>query len=79
MVGTLLAGLDALKEPARILMAPDHRTPIALRTHSREPVPFVLWGAGIEADGLGSYSEETAEQGAERLDHGHRMIEMLMG
>ena len=79
VVGTLLAGLEALKEPARILLAPDHRTPIALRTHSREPVPFVLWGAGIEADGLASYNEVAAEKGAERLDHGHRMIEMLMG
>ena len=79
VVGTLLAGLETLNEPARILLAPDHRTPIALRTHSREPVPFVLWGAGVEADGLESYSEVAAEQGAERLDHGHRMMEMLMG
>ena len=79
VVGTLLAGLEALKEPARILLAPDHRTPIALRTHSREPVPFILWGAGIEADGMVAYNETGAEQGAERLDHGHRMIEMLMG
>ena len=78
VVGTLLAGLEARSEPARILLAPDHRTPIALRTHSRDPVPFVLWGAGIEADGMQSYSEAAAEQGAERLDHGHRMIEMLM-
>ena len=78
VVGTLLAGLEARGEPARILLAPDHRTPIALRTHSRDPVPFVLWGAGIEADGMPSYSEAAAEQGAERLDHGHRMIEMLM-
>ena len=79
VAGTLLAGLEVLKEPARILLAPDHRTPIALRTHSREPVPFVLWGAGIEADGMTAYNETGAEQGAERLDHGHRMIEMLMG
>jgi 2,3-bisphosphoglycerate-independent phosphoglycerate mutase len=33
-------------------MTPDHPTPIALRTHSRDAVPFVLWGEGIAADGL---------------------------
>ena len=78
VVGAIIAGLEAMGEPARILMTPDHRTPIALRTHSREPVPFVLWGEGVTADGLQAYSETAAEAGDEHLQHGHRLMDMLI-
>jgi len=78
VVKRILAGLDALGEPCRLLMTPDHRTPIPLRTHSREPVPFVLWGAGIEADDMKTYDEVGAEAGSLQLDRGHELITRLI-
>jgi 2,3-bisphosphoglycerate-independent phosphoglycerate mutase len=60
-------------------MAPDHRTPIALRTHSREPVPFVLWGEGVAADALQTYGERAAESGSLQVAHGHWLLEYLRG
>ena len=39
----------------RMLAMPDHPTPIAIKTHVGEPVPFVLWGPGIAANGAGRY------------------------
>lgn len=78
VVGPLLKGLDSLG-PCRILMTPDHRTPIALRTHSREPVPFVLWGEGFAADDLVAYGEKAAELGSMQIDHGHVLMEYLRG
>lgn len=78
VVGPMLAGLGNLG-PCRILMTPDHRTPIALRTHSREPVPFVLWGEGIEADAMQTYSEVGGEEGSMQVAHGHWLMEYLRG
>ena len=78
VVGRILQGLGGVDQNGvRILMSPDHRTPIALRTHSREPVPFVLWGDGFAADGMSEYSESGAESGSLHLDHGHEMMSRL--
>jgi 2,3-bisphosphoglycerate-independent phosphoglycerate mutase len=62
----------------RVLMAPDHRTPIQLRTHSAEPVPFVLWGTGIAADQVQTFDEMAAAHGALPLDRGCRMLDHLV-
>ncbi len=48
----------------RILCLPDHPTPVELRTHTADPVPFVLWGPGIAAEGGDVFTESTAAAGA---------------
>lgn len=78
VVGRILAGLEDLSEPCRLLMTPDHRTPVPLRTHSREPVPFVLWGEGVPADEMKAYDEVSADAGSMHLDHGHELMTRLM-
>jgi 2,3-bisphosphoglycerate-independent phosphoglycerate mutase len=78
VVGNIIEGLGTLGE-CRLLMAPDHRTPIQLRTHSREPVPFVLWGSDFPADGMQGFNETAAEAGSLQLERGHHMMEHLMG
>ena len=49
IVGPILSALEARREPYRLLVLPDHATPIDTRTHSREPVPFALCGEGVDA------------------------------
>ena len=44
----------------RILVAPDHATPVSIRTHSGEPVPFILSGPGVASDGNDHYTEAAA-------------------
>lgn len=44
----------------RILVVPDHATPLALRTHDRMPVPFAVCGSGIRRDTSTTYSEASA-------------------
>ena len=46
----------------RILVVPDHPTPVRVRTHTRGPVPFVLWGPGVDACGAERYDERAAEE-----------------
>ena len=62
----------------RVLAMPDHPTPIALKTHIGEAVPFVLWGPGIPANGASSYDEAQAESTGLRLDPGRGVMDLLL-
>jgi 2,3-bisphosphoglycerate-independent phosphoglycerate mutase len=45
----------------RLLILPDHPTPIKVRTHTGEPVPFLLWGEGFKANGAKRFTEAEAK------------------
>src|SRR5207244_4299688 len=60
IVGPLLEALPAHGD-WRILVSPDHRTPLRTRAHAYGPVPFALAGSGIKAHGQTSYDEVVAE------------------
>lgn len=62
----------------RILAMPDHPTPVALKTHSEEPVPFVIAGPGIEPDGSTAFDEDQARASGYEVDPGHLVMEMLL-
>ena len=66
------------KKGVRILIAPDHPTPIALRTHDRSPVPFVIWGDGIKSNGLKSYSETEASKAGLKFKSGEAMVKFFL-
>ena len=78
VVGPLLNGLADLG-PCRLLVTPDHPTPIKLRTHSRDPVPFLFWGHGFEPDHVKCYSEKSALMGGRLVKHGYNLMEYLRG
>ena len=59
IVGTIVKRLK--DKDFRILVTPDHPTPISLRTHTDEPVPFLISGSGIDKDDSASYSEREAQ------------------
>jgi 2,3-bisphosphoglycerate-independent phosphoglycerate mutase len=70
----LVAGLDTLG-PWRLLLLPDHATPIDLRTHTADPVPYLLVDSGIEGPG-GVYTE-AATAGCAPIA-GHEMLGRLL-
>ena len=63
----------------RILAMPDHPTPIEIKTHVGEAVPFILWGPGIEANGAAAYSEVDAAGTELLLDPGRLVMDGLLG
>jgi 2,3-bisphosphoglycerate-independent phosphoglycerate mutase len=65
-------------EGVRILVCPDHPTPVAKRAHDRSPVPFVMWGEGIEANGLKNYSEKAAAAQGLRFKSGQEMVQFFL-
>jgi 2,3-bisphosphoglycerate-independent phosphoglycerate mutase len=70
----LVEGLDALG-PWRMLLLPDHPTPVELRTHTSDPVPYLL--VDSEVDGPGGVYSEPATAGA-RAVPGHEMVGRLL-
>jgi 2,3-bisphosphoglycerate-independent phosphoglycerate mutase len=63
----------------RVLAMPDHPTPIALKTHAGEAVPFVLAGPGVNANGVARY-DESAESGTGLVvDPGSGVMDLLLG
>jgi 2,3-bisphosphoglycerate-independent phosphoglycerate mutase len=59
IVGEILA-LSAEHADFRMLVLPDHATPVAIKTHDATPVPYALCGTGIIPDETEAYSEKTA-------------------
>lgn len=62
----------------RILVCPDHATPVAKRTHDRSPVPFVMWGEGIKANGINNYSEKAASAVGLKFKSGEDMVRFFL-
>ena len=79
IVGPLLAGLEAAGEDYTILVMPDHPTPIAVKTHVSDPVPFLLYrSTEPQASGISVYTEETAKSTGVFLEHGYELMNMLL-
>jgi 2,3-bisphosphoglycerate-independent phosphoglycerate mutase len=62
----------------RMLVLPDHPTPLAKKSHVAEPVPFVLWGPGIEANGAEAFNEAEARATGFAVAPGHLLMSMLL-
>lgn len=64
-------------EPVTIAILPDHPTPVALRTHTSDPVPFLIWNRHIHADDVAGYDEEAVRAGSCGLLTGSDFIKLL--
>ena len=76
VVGQLLSGG---KSVLRMLVLPDHPTPIEIRTHSAAPVPFLVWGPGVESIGARGFNEMDAKRTGVYIEEGHNIMERLIG
>ena len=63
-VGPIYEAVKDWDEPVAIAVLPDHPTPCELRTHTKDPIPFLIWYPGIEADSVQTYDEVTACEGS---------------
>ncbi len=63
IVAPILEEVEKWDEPVAIALLPDHATPVELRVHKGEAVPFTIWHKGITPDGVSSYSEAACAGG----------------
>jgi 2,3-bisphosphoglycerate-independent phosphoglycerate mutase len=74
IVGPLLGALPSHGD-WRILVSPDHRTPLRTRAHAHGAVPLAIAGSGIAPGGQTSYDEAVAAAAALAFDKGHELME----
>ncbi len=78
VVGPMIRGLKVSGEDWRVLLLPDHATPISLRTHTREPVPFAMMGKGFPAGSVQRFDELATKGGYYELVEGPKLVQKLM-
>lgn len=77
VIGLVLAELDEF-EDIRVLILPDHPTPLAIRTHTSDPVPFMLFDKHRPVDsGLNRFDEDTAQTGR-FIENGHELMDYFI-
>ena len=77
VIKTVVEDLKASGEDFRIIITPDHPTPIRLRTHVAKPVPYLLYDSTEELDRTWDYNEADAEASKNYVANGYKLIDKL--
>ncbi|MDK2807971.1 MAG: 2,3-bisphosphoglycerate-independent phosphoglycerate mutase [Clostridiales bacterium] len=62
----------------RMLVLPDHPTPVALRTHTSNPVPYLLYDSTMQIERNWNYNEKEAAESGNYLEEGYRLIDKFL-
>lgn len=74
VIGPVFEKMSALGEEFRMLIMPDHPTPICTRTHSSDPVPYMLYDSTDKGSYKWKYNEKEAKESGRYLEEGYRLI-----
>lgn len=77
LIRKLKEELDASGEPYRMLVLPDHPTPVCVRTHTADPVPYLLYDSRKALGSAEAYSENTARRSGLVTEQGFKLIDRL--
>ncbi len=77
VVGTILAAFKK-KSNFRILVLPDHATPVSLRTHTADIICFGIFGQGITGRGFLNYSEKESEKSDLIFKNGYQLMDFFI-
>lgn len=78
IIKPIVDGLKAAGEDFRMVILPDHPTPIEIRTHSAEEVPYLLYDSTRERNETWHYNEREAAAADNYIAEGHKLIEYLL-
>jgi 2,3-bisphosphoglycerate-independent phosphoglycerate mutase len=70
--------LEYKNDGFRVLVMPDHPTPVKTQTHDAGPVPFLLWGTGINSNGVSRFTEKEAVKTGIMVDKGYELMNNLV-
>lgn len=79
VVGRLLRELPAVCGEFSMLVMPDHPTPIEIRTHCSDPVPFMIWRSNAVSSGAACYDEDTAAKTGLFVPSGKELMDRFLG
>lgn len=79
IVGPLLNGLEAAGEDYSILVMPDHPTPISIKTHISDPIPYLLYcSTDVTDSGIDTYTEKTGKSTGVYVEPGYLLMQQLL-
>lgn len=79
IIRPIAEGLAQAGEDFRMVILPDHPTPISIRTHSSDDVPYLLYDSANERRESWHYNEREAAAAGNMIMEGHRLIDYLLG
>lgn len=78
IVAPIVKGLEESGEDFRVLILPDHPTPICIRTHSADPVPYILYDSRVQKSNTWKYNEKEATQTGVCVPEGCLLMEQFL-
>ncbi len=78
ILGPIWNYLDENYDDYKIVVLPDHPTPIPVGTHTRDDIPQAIYTKGGEADNVQSYSEANIKEGSLKKEPGHKLVSRLI-
>ena len=78
VVGPVTAALDKAGVDYRMLIMPDHPTPVRVRTHTADPVPYMIYDSTRPVQGRESYSEKSGQETGMFVEKGYTLIDRLL-
>lgn len=78
VLAPVLAYLRNAGERFRILVLPDHPTPLVTRTHAIDPVPFFIYDSGDKKQGVPEFSEDECAKAGFYIPHGYKLFDYFI-
>ncbi len=78
VLAPLIQGLEGY-EDYKIMILPDHPTPIVTKTHARDPVPYLIYQKSKELEGVDTFNEETAKRPENYIEKGPSIMDLFIG
>ena len=80
IAGVILDRIGEIDKDYRIMVLPDHPTPLELRTHTNEPVPFLIYDSTKKvSEGNNKYTEKAAAMTQLKINEGYRLMDYFLG
>ncbi|MBR4111467.1 MAG: cofactor-independent phosphoglycerate mutase [Ruminiclostridium sp.] len=76
ILGPVLKAFEG--EELKVLICPDHPTPLSLKTHTNAPVPYLIWNSTKAEQGVECFTEEAAEKTGRYVEVGHTLMEHFL-
>ncbi len=78
LIRPIIEAIEQMEEDVCVAVLPDHPTPVEMRIHVNEPVPFIIWHKGINPDEVQQYDEVSCVNGAYGLLRLQEFMKVLM-
>ncbi|MCI8597161.1 MAG: cofactor-independent phosphoglycerate mutase [Lachnospiraceae bacterium] len=77
LIKNVIKAMDESGESYRLMVLPDHPTPIRVRTHTSDPVPYLLYDNQKQLRRIGAYNEREAQESGVTVENGYELIDHL--